>query len=201
MFHKGYNMKFKNLFLFLILLVIVVIGCVPQQPIKSPETSTFPPTTNTIPIYLNQPFELSEGQKAMMGGFWLTYEFLSGDMTAQMRAEEQSDTLRFNFNNSEYSQKFHEYLIRLLEVDKERLSLVVISFPGIVKISEEQAVNIAIEIAKDEGFINPGRGLVELKNGIWEIEIDSETPTDLYIQVLINSSTGEVIYIYRASRA
>jgi|GEM_PF-5391419 len=149
-------------------------------------------------------FELVPGQSVEIGTLKLTYRFLhfppdsyKGDKTeyisAQMDAEERADQLNFAMNGKRNSQKFHDYLIELLSGADKKITLKVTFSPNTVKISEEQAVAIALEVAKKRKIPDPVAYFRTLKDGVWEISTDSSSQTDTSLYVKINASTGEVV--------
>lgn len=167
---------------------------------------------NTTLTSLDKSFDLVEGQSVEIGTLRLTYNFLSfppesytGDkaeyILAQMRAEERADGFNFSLNEKHNLQKFHEYIIKFLSRADKKITITVSSSPSTTKISEEQAVVIAMEIAKKDKFPDPKAAQRWFKDDVWEIDIQSETHTDIYIHIKINAETGEIVDIQRGSRA
>ena len=191
----------------LIIFAVIILAAVVVMLIKPKKENT-----PMNPIALNQEFELAQGQSISIGTLSLTYTALSfpppsytGDKApyifAQIKAEEKNDHFGFALNEKHNSRKFHDYLIEFISRTNKTIKIKVSPSPRSVKISEEQAVDIAIQAALKTDFPSPEAAERQLKDNVWEIDIQSATKTDVYILIKINAETGEILSSEKGSRA
>lgn len=169
--------------------------------------------TKKVTSSVGDTIELDEGQSISIGTLQLTYDSLyfplanapegvgTRYVTARIVVEEHGDQFAFWMNEERSTQKFHEYFFELVKRDEKKITLKINASPVTATIKEEEAVATAMKIARDAEFPDPEAVVRSLADGVWDIDIQSETHTDIFIHVKINAETGEVLDIVNDSRA
>jgi hypothetical protein len=200
-------MKNPMFILFIFILIVIVISAF----FFFGKTKTASLANETIKeVAPNTPFEMSPGETAKMGELTLTYNNLQlpppsfqGNKDEytypQFTALEKEDKYRFALSSQFNSQYYHDYLIRLLERDGEKIKVTIEKAPSTNKIPEYVAVKKALEVAKEANAPMPEARLRILEKNVWKIEM-SLGPTDSYMMVEIDAITGEVIKSERQNR-
>lgn len=162
-------------------------------------------------IPLNTPTEMLPGESIKTGELTLSYDNLQlppasfqgnkDDYTyPQLTATEKEDKFHFTVNLQSDSQYYHDYLIKLLRRDGEKIKIIIEKAPSTNKIPEYVAVQKALETARKANAPMPEATVRILDKNIWKIEV-SLGPTDSYMTVEINADTGEIVNVIKQKRA
>ncbi|MFA7216427.1 MAG: hypothetical protein WC095_00365 [Candidatus Paceibacterota bacterium] len=203
----------KNTVLIILILVILVILSTVLFFTKTKATILNKHAMNdsTEQISLNTPFEMLPGESIEVEELTLSYDNLQLPPTSfqgnkdeytypQLTATEKEDEFHFAVNSQSDSQYYHDYLIKLLERDGEKIKISIEKTPSTNKVPEYVAVQKALKVAEEANAPMPEARVRILEKNIWKIEV-SLGPTDSYMMVEINANTGEVVNITRQNRA
>lgn len=194
------------LFIFILIVIIVsaflFLGKNQTASLTNEETKS---------VNLNTPFEMNPGETVMLGELSLTYNNLQKPPPSfqgnkdeytypQFTTLEKEDKYRFSLSSQFNSQYYHDYLIRLLDRDGEKIRVTVEKAPITDRIPEYVAVQKALEVAKENNAPMPEAIIRRLEKDTWKIEL-SLGPTDSFMTVEINAMTGEVIKSERQKRS
>ena len=116
--------------------------------------------------------------------------------------EEEGDQLQVFLSEKYSTLQYHNYLLRFVRREGDRLTVKITSSPRGTPVSEAQAVTIALQVAHQRGQPPMPRAVRRtLEKGAWIIEIFSSTITDACCVVELDATTGDIIRIHQVCGA